>query len=76
MDVFDVNVCQRRLQAHLRPLAAANDIFEDAMGWHSMTEEDLKLAGNQTGGYNLESTASHADGGTVVAKKAAQNSRR
>ena len=46
IDVFDVNVCQRRLQAHLRALAAANDLFEDAMGWHSMTEEDLKLVDN------------------------------
>ena len=32
----------------------------------------MKPADNQTGEYNLESMASHADGGTVVAKEAAQ----
>ena len=47
IDAFDVNVCQRKLQAHLRALAAANDLLEDAMGWHSMTKEDLKLVDNQ-----------------------------
>ena len=45
---------------------AADDItmvIADAVFLCSTTEEDLKPVDTQSGGYNLESMASHADGG-------------